>query len=115
MDGVVVVDNDYLRGRRVFARVGVTYRYGREEDEVMGLHFSKELELVNTQIAPNDGKDEISDVQERLLNKLGANAYAFRVALPESAPCSVTIDSGDDSSVSNNCMFTIQYRLINNT
>lgn len=98
VDGVVVVDHDYLRGRRVFARVAVTYRYGREEDEVMGLHFSKELELVNTQIAPNDGKDEISDVQERLLNKLGSNAYAFSVAVPQSAPCSVTIDSGDDSS-----------------
>ncbi|ROT61818.1 putative arrestin-like [Penaeus vannamei] len=49
VDGVVVVDHDYLRGRRVFARVAVTYRYGREEDEVMGLHFSKELELVNTE------------------------------------------------------------------
>nr|XP_027234793.1 arrestin homolog [Penaeus vannamei] len=53
VDGVVVVDHDYLRGRRVFARVAVTYRYGREEDEVMGLHFSKELELVNTERQPS--------------------------------------------------------------
>ncbi|XP_045126259.1 arrestin homolog, partial [Portunus trituberculatus] len=96
VDGVVVVDNDYLRGRRVFARVAVTYRYGREEDEVMGLHFNKELELVNTQIAPNDGKNEISDVQERLIKSLGTNAYAFSVALPQNAPSSVTIDSGND-------------------
>ncbi|KAK8394317.1 hypothetical protein O3P69_006486 [Scylla paramamosain] len=98
VDGVVVVDNDYLRGRRVYARVAVTYRYGREEDEVMGLHFSKEIELVNIQVAPNDGQEQLTDVQERLIKKLGANAYAFSVDLPQSAPCSVTIDSGDDMS-----------------
>ncbi|KAK8394315.1 hypothetical protein O3P69_006484 [Scylla paramamosain] len=96
VDGVVVVDHDYLRGRRVYARVVVTYRYGREEDEVMGLHFSKKFEFVNTQIAPNDGKDEISDVQERIIKSLGNNAYSFSVALPQNAPCSVTIDSGND-------------------
>jgi len=99
VDGVVVVDHDYLRGRRVFARVAVTYRYGREEDEVMGLHFSKEMELVNTEVAPhNTGDVEVNDVQERLMKKLGANAYPFSVNLPQASPCSVTIDSGDDCS-----------------
>ncbi|KAK8727386.1 hypothetical protein OTU49_009850 [Cherax quadricarinatus] len=98
VDGVVVVDHDYLRGRRVFARVVVTYRYGREEDEVMGLHFSKEIELVNIEVAPNAGVEELNEVQQRLLKKLGANAYAFSVVLPHNAPCSVTIDGGDDYS-----------------
>jgi len=99
VDGVVVVDHDYLRGRRVYARVAVTYRYGREEDEVMGLHFSKEMELVNTEVAPNNvGDVEVNDVQERLIKKLGANAYPFSVSLPQASPCSVTIDSGDDYS-----------------
>nr|XP_027234800.1 arrestin homolog [Penaeus vannamei] len=68
VDGVVVVDHDYLRGRRVFARVAVTYRYGREEDEVMGLHFT------------------------------GANAYPISVNLPENAPCSVSLDGGSEGS-----------------
>lgn len=98
VDGVVVVDHDYLRGRRVFARVAVTYRYGREEDEVMGLHFSKELELVNTEVAPNAGDVQLTDVQERLIKKLGANAYAFNVTLPQNAPCSVSLDSGNEES-----------------
>ncbi|XP_071523344.1 arrestin homolog [Panulirus ornatus] len=98
VDGVVVVDHDYLRGRRVYARVAVTYRYGREEDEVMGLHFSKELELVNVEVAPNAGTEERTDVQERLIKKLGANAYAFSVVLPQTAPCSVTLDGGEDGS-----------------
>jgi len=98
VDGVVVVDNDYLRGRKVFARVVVTFRHGREEDEVMGLSFSKELELVNTKVAPNDGNEQQTQVQERLIKKLGANAYAFKVSLPENAPCSVVLESGDDYS-----------------
>lgn len=98
VDGVVVVDDDYLRGRRVYARVGVTYRYGREEDEVMGLHFTKEFELVNSQIVPNKDQEQFSEVQERLLKKLGPTAHPFSVTLPESAPCSVTIDSGDDTT-----------------
>lgn len=56
IDGVVVVDNDYLRGRKVYGRVTTTYRYGREEDEVMGLKFSKELVLASQQIVPS-GED----------------------------------------------------------
>jgi len=56
IDGVVVVDNDYLRGRKVYGRVTTTYRYGREEDEVMGLKFSKEFVLANQQIVPS-GED----------------------------------------------------------
>ncbi|KAK4305652.1 hypothetical protein Pmani_022462 [Petrolisthes manimaculis] len=98
VDGVIVVDNDYLRGRRVYARVAVTFRHGREEDEVMGLSFSKELVLVNTQVAPNAGEEKHSDVQDRLIKKLGANAYAFSVALPQNAPCSVLLDNGDEYS-----------------
>lgn len=71
----------------------------------MGLHFTKEFELVNTQVAPNDGgQEQLTEVQERLIKKLGGNAYAFNVALPSSAPCSVTIDSGDDMSVSINLL-----------
>ncbi|XP_045621916.2 arrestin homolog isoform X1 [Procambarus clarkii] len=96
VDGVVVVDRDYLRGRRVFARVAVTYRYGRPQDEVMGLKFSKELELVNVEVAPNGILKELTDVQERLVKKLGGNAYAFSVEVPQNAPCSVTLEKGDD-------------------
>ncbi|XP_068234629.1 arrestin homolog [Palaemon carinicauda] len=96
--GVVVVDNDYLRGRRVFARVAVTYRHGREEDEVMGLHFSKEMILVNTAIEMSNKAEDVTEVQERLLKKLGANAYPFSVSLPENSPLSVTLDNGDETS-----------------
>ncbi|KAK3866634.1 hypothetical protein Pcinc_027836 [Petrolisthes cinctipes] len=98
VDGVVVCDNDYLRGRKVFASVTVTYRFGREEDEVMGLNFSKELLLTTQQIYPSANSGEMTGVQDRLVKKLGANAYPFAVTLPESAPASVQLHSGEEET-----------------
>lgn len=49
---MVAVDEEYARGRRVFAQVVCTFRYGREEDEVMGLNFYKELYLASEQVYP---------------------------------------------------------------
>ncbi|XP_047491469.1 arrestin homolog [Penaeus chinensis] len=98
VDGVIVCDNDYLRGRKVFASVTVTYRFGREEDEVMGLNFSKEMQLATQQVYPSNDSREPTAVQERLVKKLGANAYPFAVTLPDTAPCSVQLHSGDDES-----------------
>ncbi|XP_042885673.1 arrestin homolog [Penaeus japonicus] len=98
VDGVIVCDNDYLRGRKVFAAVTVTYRFGREEDEVMGVNFSKEMQLATQQVYPSADSREPTAVQERLVKKLGANAYPFAVTLPETAPCSVQLHSGDDET-----------------
>jgi len=98
VDGVVVCDNDYLRGRKVFAAVNVTYRYGREEDEVMGLNFSKEMQFPSQQIYPSSDTCEPTGVQDRLMKKLGANAYPFAVTIPENAPSSVQLHSGDDDT-----------------
>ena len=63
IDGVVVVDNDYLKGRKVYGRVTTTYRYGREEDEVMGLKFSRELVLASQQIAPSGENLKLTTLQ----------------------------------------------------
>lgn len=93
VDGVVLVDNDYLRGRKVFGSVQVTYRFGREEDEVMGLNFSKDITLTTSQIYPSADRIEPTDVQDRLIKKLGANAYPFCIEIPQNAPCSIQLQS----------------------
>nr|BAI50912.1 arrestin [Triops granarius] len=95
IEGVVVVDDDYLKDRKVFGQVITTFRYGREQDEVMGLKFSKELILVQEQVAPSHNKKiTMSPLQERLVKKLGKNAYAFTFQLPTSAPPSVVLQEG---------------------
>lgn len=98
LDGVVVVEPDYLKGRSVYGQLVTTYRYGREEDEVMGLKFSKEMVLAKEQIVPMvNTKMEMTPMQERLVKKLGANAFPFTFQFPSNAPSSVTLQTeGDD-------------------
>src|SRR5438128_1515256 len=37
VDGVITIDPDYLQDRKVFVQLVCSFRYGREEDEMMGL------------------------------------------------------------------------------
>ncbi|XP_015903596.1 arrestin, lateral eye-like [Parasteatoda tepidariorum] len=96
VEGVVLVDNDYLKDRKVFGQVVTTFRYGREEDEVMGLQFSRQLYLALDQIHPAAQENEKSALQDKLVRKLGDKAIPFTFDLPENAPPSVTIQPGSD-------------------
>lgn len=75
-------------------------RYGREEDEVMGLHFSRQLYLTSQQIVPpkNVTKDQviISKLQDKLLKRFGEDCYPFNFDLPSNAPNSVTLQPHPD-------------------
>jgi len=97
VDGVVLVEDGYLQGRKVFASVVVVYRFGREEDEVMGLNFTKEMELTSQQIYPSQNDATMNEVQDRLVKKLGGNAHPFIVTLPEMAPNSVVLQSEESA------------------
>lgn len=99
IDGVIVIENDYLKGRKLYGQVITTYRYGREEDEVMGVKFSKEMVIASAQIVPpakNLEKPDLTPIQERLIKKMGPNAYPFTFRFPEMAPSSVTLQPGED-------------------
>ncbi|XP_047468785.1 arrestin homolog [Penaeus chinensis] len=93
VDGVLVLDPSYLDGRKVFGQLVCSFRYGREEDEVMGLNFQKDLYLASEQIYPPK-ETQPTKLQERLMKKLGPNSYPFTFKMPEQAPPSVTIQPG---------------------
>ncbi|KAK4880339.1 hypothetical protein RN001_008485 [Aquatica leii] len=95
IEGVIVIDEDY-KDRKVFAQVVCSFRYGREEDEMMGLNFQKDLCLGSIQVYPPPEKQNTSKLQDRLVKKLGENAYPFTFTLPTNAPASVTIQQGSD-------------------
>ncbi|KAF2881354.1 hypothetical protein ILUMI_24797 [Ignelater luminosus] len=95
IEGVLLVDEDY-KDRKVYVQVICSFRYGREEDEMMGLNFQKDLCLGSQQIYPPPEKQNTSKLQDRLIKKLGPNAYAFTFILPPSAPASVSIQQGRD-------------------
>lgn len=97
IDGVIVVENDYLKGRKIYGQLTASYRYGREEDEVMGVKFSKEMILHREQCVPMvNQKMEMTPLQERLVKKLGTNAFPFTFQFPTTSPSSVTLQAGED-------------------
>ncbi|XP_027843529.2 arrestin homolog [Aphis gossypii] len=100
IDGVIVVENDYLQGRKVFGMVSTTYRYGRDEDEVMGVKFSKEMVLACSQVVPPIKEiTELTPIQKKLVKKFGSsNAFPFMFNFPPNSPSSVTLQPGDDDN-----------------
>lgn len=62
--------------------------------DVLGLTFRKDLFLSNEQIFPikeDNSSRQLTRLQERLIKKLGANAYPFYFELPPHCPASVTL------------------------
>ncbi|GFR04142.1 arrestin, lateral eye [Trichonephila clavata] len=62
----------------------------------MGLQFSRQLYLALDQIYPTDQTPEKSQLQDKLVRKLGDSAIPFTFDLPENAPPSVTLQPGTD-------------------
>ncbi|XP_069941591.1 beta-arrestin-1 isoform X4 [Cherax quadricarinatus] len=93
IDGVVLIDPEYLKDRKVFGHVLSAFRYGREDLDVLGLTFRKDLYLASEQIFPLDpaNKRPLTRLQERLIKKLGPNAFPFFFELPPHCPASVTL------------------------
>ncbi|TEA40305.1 hypothetical protein DBR06_SOUSAS8210268 [Sousa chinensis] len=79
VDGVVLVDPDYLKDRKVFVTLTCAFRYGREDLDVLGLSFRKDLFIANYQAfppTPNPPRPP-TRLQDRLLRKLGKHAHPF--------------------------------------
>lgn len=95
IDGVVLIDPEYVKDRKVFGHVLAAFRYGREDLDVLGLTFRKDLYLAAEQIYPQENtsqnKRPLTRLQERLIKKLGPNAYPFYFELPPHCPASVTL------------------------
>lgn len=80
IDGVVLIDPEYVKDRKVFTHVLAAFRYGREDLDVLGLTFRKDLFIAQMQVFPpisNDSNKTLTHLQQRLIKKLGPNAYPF--------------------------------------
>lgn len=79
----------------MFGHVLAAFKYGREDLDVLGLTFRKDLYLAAEQIYPvvpgTQPPRELTRLQERLIKKLGSNAYPFYFELPPHCPASVTL------------------------
>ncbi|XP_032515252.2 phosrestin-2-like [Danaus plexippus] len=94
IQGVIHVDTDSLENKKLFGQVTLTFRYGREDEEVMGLKFCNEAIMSLAQIWPihcNLDKEPNTPLQEALIRRLGANAFPFHLELTPLAPPSVQL------------------------
>uniref|UniRef100_A0A3B5QQQ2 Arrestin, beta 2b n=1 Tax=Xiphophorus maculatus TaxID=8083 RepID=A0A3B5QQQ2_XIPMA len=100
VDGVILVDPEYLKDRKVFVTLTCAFRYGREDLDVLGLSFRKDLYISTFQAFPPvpEEKKANSRLQERLLKKLGQHAHPFYFTIPQSLPCSVTLQPGPEDT-----------------
>ncbi|XP_034532897.1 arrestin red cell-like [Notolabrus celidotus] len=100
VDGVLLVEPEYLKDRKVFVTLTCVFRYGREDLDVLGLSFRKDLYVSTVQIFPplKEKEKTLSRLQERLLKKLGEHAHAFTFKVPQKLPCSVTLQPGPEDS-----------------
>ncbi|KAL5108340.1 Beta-arrestin-1 [Taenia crassiceps] len=98
IEGVVLVDAEYVKGRKVFIHLLCAFRHGRDGDEFHGIDWHRDLFLNTKQVYPPSGSlDEgavhpkISRLQERLIRKLGPDSYPFTFKLPTYTPASVSL------------------------
>ncbi|KAM8822197.1 beta-arrestin-1-like isoform 2-T2 [Synchiropus picturatus] len=96
VEGVVLVDPEYLKERKVFVTLTCAFHYGREDLDVLGLTFRKELFVCSAQVfpPPSGPRPGATRLQERLLRKLGRQAQPFTCQMPLNLPCSVTLQPG---------------------
>ncbi|RXN24345.1 S-arrestin-like isoform X1 [Labeo rohita] len=92
VDGVLLIDPEQLKGKKAYVTLSCAFRYGGDDMDVLGIAFRREIYVSTRQIYPPlQDKEQgiLTKVQEKLLRKLGVNAYPFFFELPDNLPCSV--------------------------
>uniref|UniRef100_G3TD49 Beta-arrestin-2 n=1 Tax=Loxodonta africana TaxID=9785 RepID=G3TD49_LOXAF len=98
VDGVVLVDPDYLKDRKVFVTLTCAFRYGREDLDVLGLSFRKTSSSHLPGFPPMPNPPRPPTRLQRLLRKLGQHAHPFFFTIPQNLPCSVTLQPGPEDT-----------------
>nr|CAD2157561.1 unnamed protein product [Meloidogyne enterolobii] len=95
IDGMVLIDDEYIKAsKKVSVQLLAAFRYGREDLDVLGLTFRKDLISQNFQIFPPNplpNNRPMTRLQERLKKKLGNNAFPFWFEIPPNSASSVTL------------------------
>lgn len=111
IDGVVLIDRDYVKDKKVFGRVVATFSYGRDDLDVLGLTFRKELYIVNEQIFPDPNRPHFSKQCPYYIEGVTENVpinpnYLRTTTTPATTPTcnnkqTTSIDINDNSSLDN--------------
>nr|XP_035965487.1 S-arrestin isoform X3 [Halichoerus grypus] len=92
VDGVVLVDPELVKEKKVYVSLTCAFRYGQEDIDVIGLSFRRDLYFSQAQVFPPvEATSAPTKLQESLMKKLGDNTYPFRLTFPDYLPCSVML------------------------
>ncbi|XP_054978271.1 S-arrestin [Sorex araneus] len=92
VDGVVLLDPELVKGKKVYVSLTCAFRYGQEDIDVIGLTFRRDLYFSRVQVFPPVGAAGApTKLQESLLRKLGEHTYPFVLTFPDYLPCSVML------------------------
>uniref|UniRef100_A0A3B3WNA0 S-arrestin n=1 Tax=Poecilia mexicana TaxID=48701 RepID=A0A3B3WNA0_9TELE len=97
VDPVVSIKPRCFLSLPVYVMLSCTFRYGRQDMDVMGVAFRRDLFIVTRQVYPElQDKEKLTHtrIQQKLLHKLGDNAYPFFFEFPDNLPCSVSLQPG---------------------
>ncbi|XP_058448500.1 arrestin homolog [Malaya genurostris] len=92
--GVLYIDPKIINDAKIYGQLTLTFRYGREDEEVMGLKFCNEAVIALQNIWPRAVSTEpevLTPLQEALLDRLGKNAVPFTLEIGTVAPPSVQL------------------------
>ncbi|KAG7257693.1 hypothetical protein CRUP_020028 [Coryphaenoides rupestris] len=89
----------------LFVQLACAFRYGREDLDVMGLSFRKDIWSKKIQIYPESHKPKLTHLHETLMKKAGDNSQPFTIDIPNNLPCSVSLQPGPDDKGKLACAF----------
>uniref|UniRef100_A0A8C3N0X0 Arrestin-C n=1 Tax=Geospiza parvula TaxID=87175 RepID=A0A8C3N0X0_GEOPR len=84
---------------QLYVTLTCAFRYGRDDLDVIGLTFRKDIYVLTTQLyppVPDQAPKTLTPLQEKLMKKLGENAYPFTFEIATNLPCSITLQPGPD-------------------
>ncbi|XP_052430219.1 arrestin-C-like [Carassius gibelio] len=99
VDGVLKIDPSALNGKKVWIQLACAFRYGREDLDVIGVSFRKDIWIKRIQMHPFEGtKPPNTPMQDALLKKAGEQGHPFTFDIPVHLPCSVSLQPGPEDA-----------------
>uniref|UniRef100_A0A671MR22 S-arrestin n=1 Tax=Sinocyclocheilus anshuiensis TaxID=1608454 RepID=A0A671MR22_9TELE len=92
-DGVVLIDPEQVKGKKVYVMLSCTFRYGRDDMDVLGMAFRRDIFLSSRQVYPPLQDKERSIHTKWVCVVISENACVFS-QFPDNLPCSVCLHPG---------------------
>uniref|UniRef100_A0A8C0YB96 Arrestin-C n=2 Tax=Cyprinus carpio TaxID=7962 RepID=A0A8C0YB96_CYPCA len=99
IDGVLKIDPSALNGKKVWIQLACAFHYGREDLDVIGVSFRKDIWIKRIQMHPFEGtKPPNTPMQDALLKKVGDQGHPFTFDIPVHLPCSVSLQPAPEDA-----------------